>query len=53
MAAGRLVLDGVPAKLTDPVARDIYGIEAGGALDNKVRTRGGRNTVPALGQSVA
>ncbi len=29
MAAGRVVFDGVPAALTDAVARDLYGLEAG------------------------
>ncbi|CAN5918736.1 phosphonate ABC transporter ATP-binding protein [soil metagenome] len=28
MAAGRVVFDGVPAALTDSVARDLYGLEA-------------------------
>jgi len=29
LASGRLVFDGVPAELTDHVARDLYGLEAG------------------------
>lgn len=29
MAAGRVVFDGAPAKLTDDVARELYGLEAG------------------------
>ena len=29
LAAGRLVFDGVPAELTEGVARDLYGLEAG------------------------
>ena len=29
MAAGRVVFDDVPAALTDAVARDLYGLEAG------------------------
>src|SRR6201995_499150 len=32
LAAGRLVFDGVPAKLTDNVARELYGLEAGEVL---------------------
>jgi phosphonate transport system ATP-binding protein len=28
MAAGRVVFDGVPAALTDGIARDLYGLEA-------------------------
>jgi phosphonate transport system ATP-binding protein len=33
MAAGRLVFDGAPAKLTDAAARDIYGLEADEVVD--------------------
>ena len=33
MAAGRLVFDGVPADLTDEVARELYGLEAGDVMD--------------------
>src|SRR6187399_108163 len=33
MAAGRVVFDGVPAALTDSVARDLYGLEAGEVVD--------------------
>ncbi len=33
MAAGRLVFDGVPAGLTETVARNLYGIEAADVLD--------------------
>ena len=33
MAAGRVVFDGAPAKLTDAVARELYGLEAGDVLD--------------------
>lgn len=29
LAAGRMVFDGVPASLTDRVARDLYGLESG------------------------
>ena len=29
MAAGRIVFDGVPAALTDEIARELYGLEAG------------------------
>jgi phosphonate transport system ATP-binding protein len=32
MAAGRVVFDGVAADLTEPVARDLYGLEAGEVL---------------------
>ena len=33
MAEGRVVFDGAPETLTDAVARDIYGLEAGEVLD--------------------
>jgi phosphonate transport system ATP-binding protein len=32
LAAGRVVFDGVPAELTDHVARDLYGLESGDVL---------------------
>jgi len=32
LAAGRLVFDGVPAELTDGVARDLYGLESGDVI---------------------
>ena len=33
MAAGRVVFDGAPEALTDDVARDLYGLEAGDVMD--------------------
>jgi phosphonate transport system ATP-binding protein len=33
MSAGRIVFDGAPSALTDDVARDLYGLEAGEVLD--------------------
>ncbi|MBS0559141.1 MAG: phosphonate ABC transporter ATP-binding protein [Proteobacteria bacterium] len=33
MAAGRLVFDGAPEALTDEVARELYGLEAGEVMD--------------------
>jgi phosphonate transport system ATP-binding protein len=33
MAAGRVVFDDVPAALTDDLARDLYGLEAGDVID--------------------
>jgi phosphonate transport system ATP-binding protein len=33
MAAGRVVFDGAPEALTDHVARDLYGLEAGEVMD--------------------
>ncbi|HEY2876337.1 MAG TPA: phosphonate ABC transporter ATP-binding protein, partial [Reyranella sp.] len=32
LAAGRLVFDGVPAQLTDAVARELYGLESGDVI---------------------
>jgi len=34
MAQGRVVFDGAPSALTDDVARDLYGIEAGDVVDS-------------------
>ena len=36
MAAGRIVFDGAPEQLTDPVLRDIYGSHAGRAPDERI-----------------
>ena len=33
MAAGRIVFDDVPARLTDDIARELYGMEAGDVMD--------------------
>jgi len=33
MAAGSIVFDGAPAALSDDVARELYGLEAGGVID--------------------
>jgi phosphonate transport system ATP-binding protein len=38
MAAGQVVFDDVPAALTDAVARDLYGMEAGDVLDGEPAT---------------
>jgi phosphonate transport system ATP-binding protein len=34
LAAGRMVFDGAPAALSDHMARDLYGLEAGEVLDH-------------------
>ena len=52
MAAGRVVFDGVPAKLTDAMARDLYGLEAGDVLEPGP-SQGRRGTIPALGEAAA
>jgi phosphonate transport system ATP-binding protein len=36
MAAGRVVFDGAPEQLTDPVLRDIYGNSAVGSLNERI-----------------
>jgi phosphonate transport system ATP-binding protein len=36
MAAGRIVFDGAPGQLSDPVLRDIYGDHQSGALDERI-----------------
>jgi phosphonate transport system ATP-binding protein len=48
MSAGRLVFDGAPEALTDDVARDLYGLEAGEVMDAPTAA-----TAPALGAAVA
>ena len=35
MAGGRLVFDGAPDALTDDVARELYGLEAGEVMDSR------------------
>ncbi|MDP8998112.1 MAG: phosphonate ABC transporter ATP-binding protein [Pseudomonadota bacterium] len=35
MSAGRVVFDGAPASLTEDVARELYGLEAGDVMDNE------------------
>jgi phosphonate transport system ATP-binding protein len=37
LAGGRVVFDGVPAELTDRVARDLYGLESGEVLAPEMR----------------
>jgi phosphonate transport system ATP-binding protein len=52
MATGRVVFDGAPAKLTDAMARDLYGLEAGDVLEPAaVEERLGR--IPAFGKVAA
>ena len=43
MAAGRIVFDGQPAQLTDPVLRDIYGNHEGRALNERITS----NSLPS------
>jgi phosphonate transport system ATP-binding protein len=37
MAQGRVVFDGVPAQLTESVARGLYGVEAGEVMDGEAK----------------
>ncbi len=53
MAAGRVVFDGAPAALTDPLARELYGLEAGEVMDGKEHAHGVRDSAPALGAAAA
>ena len=36
MAAGRIVFDGAPDRLSDPVLRDIYGDHEGSVVDQRI-----------------
>jgi phosphonate transport system ATP-binding protein len=51
MAAGRLVFDGAPARLTDAVAREIYGLESDEVVDGPVR--GAAGAAPSLSAAAA
>jgi len=55
MAAGRIVFDAAPEKLTDEVARELYGLEADDVLGGAPQIQEDRNKqgVPALGQVAA
>jgi phosphonate transport system ATP-binding protein len=52
MAAGRVVFDGVAEDLTDAVARDLYGLEAGDVIDAPAPASPGvPHTVPAWSEA--
>ncbi len=55
MAAGRIVFDAAPDKLTDDVARELYGLEADEVMggDPDAQRDDNEQGVPALGQVVA
>jgi len=40
MSAGRVVFDGAPEQLTDQVARDLYGLDAGEVMDTEPSIEG-------------
>ncbi len=46
MAAGRVVFDGAPAALTDAVASDLYGLEAGEVMDRAAPADAGALALP-------
>ena len=50
IAAGRVVFDGAPAQLTDQVARELYGLEAGEVMDP---ARAANDPIPAFGAAAA
>ena len=51
IAAGRVVFDGAPAQLTDQLARELYGLEAGEVVDAPRSLEDIR--IPALGEAAA
>jgi phosphonate transport system ATP-binding protein len=52
MAAGRIVFDGAPEHLTDPVLRDIYGNHEAGSLDERITSTGLPDTaMPAMARA--
>jgi phosphonate transport system ATP-binding protein len=52
MASGRIVFDGVPEQLTEPVLRDIYGDHGGGSLDERITSTSLPSAVmPALART--
>jgi len=48
MAAGRVVFDGVPARLTEATARELYGLEAGEVMDEAPARE---DRIPAYGEA--
>lgn len=51
MAAGHAVFDGAAETLTDSVAREIYGLEAGDVMEQPAISNGNRGLVPAVGEA--
>lgn len=52
MAGGRIVFDGSPEQLTDPVLRDIYGDHESGTFDERITSTSlAATTMPALARS--
>ena len=53
MAAGRVVFDGVPAALTDHIARELYDLEANDVMGGAHVHVPDATAVPALGTAAA
>lgn len=53
MSAGRIVFDGVPAALTDRIARQLYDLEAGEVMGTSPERGIDGVAVPALGAAMA
>jgi phosphonate transport system ATP-binding protein len=53
MSAGRVVFDGVPAMLTDHIARELYDLEANEVMGGAPIHAPDGSTVPALGTAAA
>lgn len=53
MSAGRIVFDGVPAALTDRIARELYDLEAGEVMGTSPEQGIDGVAVPALGAAMA
>jgi phosphonate transport system ATP-binding protein len=53
MASGRVVFDGVPAALTDQIARELYDLEANEVMGSAPEHAPAGDRVPALGSAAA
>src|SRR6202162_1985731 len=53
MASGRVVFDGVPAMLTDHIARELYDLEANDVMGTSPTAVPGDSTVPVLSTAAA
>jgi phosphonate transport system ATP-binding protein len=52
MAAGRIVFDGAPEQLTEPVLRDIYGSHDGGVINERITSTSLSSTaMPAMART--
>ena len=53
MSAGRVVFDGVPAELTDQIARELYDLEANEVMGDASGQVPADSAIPALGSAAA